>query len=315
MIYDLLVRFLGEPINSFHGKKQYSFNCPNCANIYNNNSVDNKHNLEIKLNNTNKKFKSKYVCKCWKCQYSGTVDKLIREFAPKHIHESFSDYKDDYILLDNSNNIQSSKDISLPKEFIPFTKYNENDNNHRWVYNYITEERGISIEQITKYNIGFCLKGKYHHRIIIPSYDRNNRLNYFIARTFHKKEKIPYDNPTNEKTLIIINENNINWNSTIFLTEGIFDMLALPQNTIPLLGLVMYDLIFKKIIKYKPNVVICLDKEAIDNSKKIKKELERFDINVAILKFDKKDCGQYNEDKEINKLNELIINCNIWKTE
>ena len=43
-------------------------------------------------------------------------------------------------------------------------------------------ECGVNKEDITKYNIGYCDGGMYSNRIIIPSYDLDNRLNYFIAR-------------------------------------------------------------------------------------------------------------------------------------
>ncbi len=39
-------------------------------------------------------------------------------------------------------------------------------------------------EDIIKYNIGFCNEGPYGGRVIIPSYDDNGKLNYFIARDY-----------------------------------------------------------------------------------------------------------------------------------
>lgn len=308
MVYDLLVRFLGKPSNCFHERKQYNFNCPSCAKLYNNGLVDSKFNLEVKLNNTNKKFRSKHICKCWKCHYSGQVERLIIDFAPSNIHKSYLDYKDDYFLIGDDSVItrKINKEVVLPKEFISFKNYDVNDSNHRWAYNYLKNERGLSYEEIIKFNIGFCLKGKYHHRIIIPSYDKYNRLNYFITRTFHNKEKNKYDNPNIDKTNIIVNENNINWNSTVFITEGVFDMFPLPPNTIPLLGLILYELLLNKLITHKPNVVLCLDKEAYKDSLVILKVLINNNIPTKILTFDKKDCGDYNKDNEKYKLVGLI---------
>ena len=51
----------------------------------------------------------------------------------------------------------------------------------------------------------------YSNRIIIPSYDLDNRLNYFIARSIHAEEKFKYKNPPVSKNVIMF-ENQINWN-------------------------------------------------------------------------------------------------------
>jgi DNA primase len=124
------------------------------------------------------------------------------------------------------------------------------------------EERGITREDIRRYNIGYCDSGHYANRIIIPSYDRDNRLNYFIARSVFTEEKFKYKNPPVSKNVIMF-ENQINWKEPITLVEGVFDAMAVKRNAIPILGKFvpkkLNDAIFKNGVK---SVNILLDEDA-----------------------------------------------------
>jgi DNA primase len=51
--------------------------------------------------------------------------------------------------------------------------------------------------------------------------------------------------------------------------EGVFELLTVPYNTIPILGKKISYHLFKKILHYKPNVVILLDPDAIVESYEI----------------------------------------------
>ena len=78
-----------------------------------------------------------------------------------------------------------------------------------------------------------------------------------------------YKNPPCEKDLIIFNEYLIDWNKDIFLCEGAFDSIFLP-NSIPMLGKFMSDLLFSTLYeKAKGNIIICLDSDAWVNSLKL----------------------------------------------
>jgi DNA primase len=83
--------------------------------------------------------------------------------------------------------------------------------------------------------MGFCPKGLYAGRVIIPSYDSNNKLNYFIARSVFDDEPYKYKNPPVSKNVIMF-ENQINWSEPITLCEGAFDALSIKRNAIPILG-------------------------------------------------------------------------------
>ena len=113
-----------------------------------------------------------------------------------------------------------------------------------------------------EYNIGFTTKGKHKNRIIIPSYDEFGDLNYFVARAWDKWVKPKYLNPDIPKQEFIFNENLINWDGTIFLVEGAFDHIVIP-NSIPLLGKVLHPKLKTMLInKAKSDIIIELDDDA-----------------------------------------------------
>jgi DNA primase len=124
------------------------------------------------------------------------------------------------------------------------------------------KQRNLSTEDIRRYNIGYCDGGHYTGRIIIPSYDMDNRINYFIARSVFPDEPFKYKNPPVSKNVIMF-ENQINWDEPITLVEGVFDAMAVKRNAIPILGKFipkkLNENIYKKGVK---SINIFLDEDA-----------------------------------------------------
>tara|TARA_R110000823_G_scaffold24480_2_gene72781 strand:- start:446 stop:841 length:396 start_codon:yes stop_codon:yes gene_type:complete len=83
-----------------------------------------------------------------------------------------------------------------------------------------------------------------------------------------------YLNPITSKEDIIFNEDKIDWNKNLFLVEGVFDSLFIP-NSIPMLGKVMSDklweVIYKKLTK---KLFIVLDSDAWNDAIKLYKKLD-----------------------------------------
>ena len=134
------------------------------------------------------------------------------------------------------------------------------------------KQRGITEEIIKEYRIGYTTDGDFAFRVIIPSYDKEGELNYFIARSW-VPHKIKYKNPTIPKETIIFNEFNIDFDKDIYLVEGAFDMLFL-ENSIPLLGKNISPLLFERLYnEANGEIHICLDGDAWDNAQKLFHEL------------------------------------------
>jgi DNA primase len=257
-----ILKNIFKDVRGYKISDQVQVNCPRCQSKSGLSVPDGKFNLEI---NT-----TKNVFRCWKCEdpsFSGSLGWLIKMYGTK------SDY-DKYISISSIlGNIWVDKKIDfepvvLPPEMIHFSEYDSTNLYHKEAYDYLTKERKLTEEVILKYRLGFCLNGKYEKRIIIPSFDKNGIVNYFVARNYNKfKKKYPYLNPKADKN-IIFNDGLINWNSTVYLVEGVFDMLSTPNST-PLLGKKISKELFDKLKKIKPNVVILLDPDAFKEQMQI----------------------------------------------
>lgn len=259
MLTSLLRNTFGEPKNIYKGGIQYNFNCPNCAKKHNLGIPDGKYNLEINIANTNKNYNTSMVYKCWKCGISGKLKNLLKYHAKKNDYNLFLDIEDDlYIPSEHEENINPE----LPDEFVSFRDINLKKPKSGKAYDYVLKERCIRENIIKKFNVGVCFDGEYKNKIIIPSYDKDGKLNYFISRSFNEKDYIKHKAPKIPKSNFIGNEYFVNFNSTVYIVEGAFDMLSLPINTVPLYGKYMFSNLIHKLYKFNPNVIIWLDPDA-----------------------------------------------------
>ena len=121
---------------------------------------------------------------------------------------------------------------------------------------------------IEKFNIGFCYQGPFENRIIIPSYDEEDNLNYFVARSYLSRTKMKYKNPEVDKDTLIWNDHLINWDEPVYIVEGAFDSIFLP-NSIPMLGKFMTNILFNKLYDNAKKIVIVLDPDAWNDAEKL----------------------------------------------
>jgi DNA primase len=259
-ISSILGSFLGESRKHNESSGQISFDCPACSMDKGMPQGDRKGNLEINY--------EKDVYKCWVCKDThnmyGSIIKLIRKYGTEKNLRDYKLFKPDAFL---SNDDKQQLAITLPEGYRLISECNHKDFKYNSVIKYL-ESRKITKDIIDKYQIGYTTRGTYFNRIIIPSYDEDGILNYFIARWFDKQyTKIKYLNPEVEKQSIIFNEYLINWDATIYLVEGATDHIVIP-NSIPLLGKFISDeLLYKLHEKAKANVVILLDGDAVEDAK------------------------------------------------
>ncbi len=182
--------------------------------------------------------------------YIWNIEKVILEkYNHSIINKPSEDYKTDI--------------LQLPKEFVSLSQLKQIDEYSANILN-ILSNRNISSIDIIRYNIGYCKEGKYKDRIIIPNYNENNELNFFIGRYIGDNKYTPnYLGPDVEKNKIIGFENLINFNLPITLTEGNFDAISIRFNSIPLYGKFISEKLLYKLIKYQPPIIyIILDNDA-----------------------------------------------------
>ena len=240
---------------------------------------------------------------CWVCDSKGRkIQTLLKRLHvdSKRIKKVYEIYGDDYIVSSTTTD-EEKVELRLPSEFKSLLKKPKGLNPlYKKVVQY-AKDRRISKEDIIKYNIGYCDSGIYTNRIIIPSYDVDGRLNYFIARSVFTEERFKYKNPPISKNVTIF-ENQINWNKPITLTEGVFDALAVKRNAIPLLGKfipkTLMDSIYKKGVK---EIKIILDKDAQDQALYYVNYFMNNGITVTNILPTEKDAGDMGF-SEVNKM-------------
>jgi len=249
-------------VNGLQHSEQLQVNCPRCQEREGLSHPDGKFNLEI---NT-----AKRMFRCWKCdepRFSGSLGKLIRTFGSHMDYEMYKSYAGIYHDYADTENDDECAHVQLPDEMISFSQMDVENPEHFEAYNYLVLERKISRDIILKYRLGFCTTGKYAKRIIIPSFDAQGELNYFVGRSYDPKEKKrKYLNPPVDKDKIIFNEGLVNWDSTVYLVEGAFEQLSFPVNIIPMLGKTIFVALYMKLKELKPNVVVILDPDAYKNA-------------------------------------------------
>ena len=278
MINELLVslvsRVLGEGKMTARGNR--AFYCPLC----------NHHKPKLEINFTDNK-KGHHPWHCWVCNEKGkflnTLFKKVKAL-PEHFSELKSLVKTGYQVKD----VEVVKsNLKLPEEFISITT---NDKNiiGRQAWSYL-KNRGITIEDIEKYNIGYCEYGRYAKMIIIPSYDKNGQLNYYTGRSFEKDPYIKYKNPEASRN-IIPNEHLINWNLPLVICEGMFDAIAIKRNAIPLLGKNIQSELMKKIVTSTiEKIYIALDIDAMKQTLKFAEEFMNEGKEVYLIDLKDKD--------------------------
>jgi DNA primase len=230
---------------------------------------------------------------CWVCDSKGKrIQSLLRKLhTDSHkLKKIFEIYGDDYITYTPSTD-DEKVELRLPNEFQSLLKEPKGFSPvFRKVIQY-ANSRGITKEDIIRYNIGYCDSGLYSGRIIIPSYDSNNRLNYFIARSVFDEEKFKYKNPPVSKNVIMF-ENQINWNEPITLVEGVFDAMAVKRNAIPLLGKFipqkLNDSIYKRGVS---EINILLDSDAQEQALRYTTQLQNQGITTKNIIPSDKDAG------------------------
>lgn len=276
LLVDILESFLGDTRKHNEDTGQIAFDCPACSAEKGMVDGDGKGNLEINYN--------RGMFKCWACQETnnmhGPVIKLLKKYAtPKNIR--------DYLLVKPDADLVSEKQkkeivLTLPEGYKKLSECTEKDYKSQQALSYL-RERGITDDIIKYYEIGYTFRGKFFNRVIIPSYDSEGKLNYFIARWFAKEyTKLKYLNPDVEKQEIIFNEQKINWDSTIYIVEGATDHIVVP-NSIPLLGKFLSPQLIELLHdNAQAFIVIVLDDDAYEDAKRLYRELNFGDLRGRI---------------------------------
>jgi DNA primase len=263
VLVELLSDVLGAPNQHYESKGQISFDCPVCAEEKGLDNGDGKGNLEINY--------IRHVYKCWACGEThgthGPLGKLFDGYATKAQKKVYNLIKPEEFKQEEKKKTR----LRLPEGFTSFKDSNPRFIPHIEAYKYL-QSRGITDDIIDRYKIGYTVTGDYAYRIVVPSYNTENTLNYFVARAWVPK-KMKYKNPPVPKDEIIFNEGAVDWKKDVYLCEGVFDSFFLP-NPIVMLGKKMSKLLFETLyLKAEGNIIICTDGDAFTDGVKLYHEL------------------------------------------
>tara|TARA_R100000808_G_C2152817_1_gene162541 strand:+ start:87 stop:1055 length:969 start_codon:yes stop_codon:yes gene_type:complete len=267
-------------LRSFLGHSQkvgaeHLFTCPKCRH----------HKKKLSINIGKDSFK------CWICDYkSPSIARLVRRyggFNQKVEWERISGRIDlsspesDLVSMINTigETAQESLEevISLPTEFKTLTGTPTHISAVK-AMRYLNS-RAVDKKDILKWKIGYCSTGEYEDRIVIPSFNTDGRVNYFIARSYGDSW-MKYKNPPAHKD-IVFNELYVDWDSDLILVEGVFDALV-AGNAIPLLGSSLREdsRLFSKIVRHDTPLYIALDHDAESKAIRLINSLLKYDMEI-----------------------------------
>jgi len=280
-----------------HSNDEHLFYCPKCKH----------HKRKFSMNLEKDAFK------CWICDYYGrSIRRLVRKYGNFRTLQKWDKLngREDVTKFDDlfseETEIEPLQRFDLPQEFISLA--NENLSLAMTpALNYL-ENRGIIKKDIIRWKIGCCMQGEYNNRIIIPSFDEEGYVNYFVARTFNGAWK-KYLNPQASKD-IIFNELYLDFDQDLIIVEGIFDAVIAGPNAVPILGSTLREnsKLFQQIIKNDTPIYIGLDSDAESKSKRIIKDLLNYGVEVYKINtsgFD--DIGSMPKKEFLKRKNEAVL--------
>ena len=194
------------------------------------------------------------------------------------------------------NKTEIKEELVLPKEFIhlyefPKIKDIQVKMQMKQALSYL-RLRGIGRTDILRYGIGYCPNGNYSGRIIVPSYDENFNLNFFVSRSIFEEDVLKYKNPKWSKDVIGF-DCFIDWDEPITIVEGVFDAITARYNAIPLFGKIIQPKLRERIVLRKPpKIIVALDNDAYSDAIKISSSLLSDGINVSIVQMESKDINE-----------------------
>jgi len=254
--------------NYFDKGSELLFTCPSC----------NHHKRKFSVN------LDKNAYKCWVCDYRGrNIRRLVRRFGSytqlqkwdsitdRSDLERFSD------LFVEQQRTEDAQKLELPPEFVSLCS-SSLPATATYAKRYL-EKRGVNYEDIVKWKIGYCFSGEYRNRIVIPSFDSDGDINYFIARSY-TGDSYKYKNPRASKD-VTFNELYINWNRDLTIVEGVFDALV-AGNAAPILGSTLRkgSRLLREIVRNDTPIYIALDPDAAKKERKIIKTLLKYDVEL-----------------------------------
>ena len=261
-LINLLESVLGTAKNSGN---ESTFTCPYC----------NHHKKKLVINTLTEKWH------CWVCGVKGIGAERI--FKKLGAFEKIPKLKSISKIRTFTNTKDKIEHVSLPLEFTPLVNGTTSSPEFRNAARYL-KSRGLTKTDVLRYNIGYCEKGPYSGMVVIPSYDKDGLLNYFVGRSYYSST-FKHKNPKVSKDVIGL-ELLINWNKSINICEGMFDAITIGENSIPIFGKFLPKKLKVKIREEKVGRVnIILDNDARKEALQLCEYLIAENVDVRMIEI------------------------------
>jgi len=250
---------------------------------------------------------------CWVCDERGNniANFLWKNGFKNEARKLKSSIKkpDDLFNLFEEDTVDEKKEthVELPPKY-----HNLFVNKHKVMFGEVVKylyDRGLTDDNFIKYKVHFSI---VENKILFPSYDEREELNYYVTRSADPDSTYKYQNSGNPKIDIIFNEHLIKWDEPLYLVEGVFDYISCKQNAVPILGstLTSNSKLYKKLVHHQTPVVFALDPDA---NKKMFKSIENivmYNDHISyidwgsetrdISKMGTEDFSHYAKDHQVN---------------
>ena len=248
LLKQLLESILGRS-KSARGGDEAVFNCPSC----------NHHKKKLTFNLLSQKFQ------CWVCNYKGhrAFQLLKKAGAPGAAFGALKEIVKQYNFKQQTKQKVDANTLQFPHGVTPIMSSSAILSKHALHY---LDQRGITQQDVVKYDLHYCEEGPLRNMVVIPSYDADGFLNYYVGRSFDKNAYIKHKLASSTKDIIGF-EMYINWDLPVILCEGAFDAMAIKRNAIPLFGKKLSTTLMKKIIKSNvEKIYLALDEDALKDA-------------------------------------------------
>jgi DNA primase len=236
-------------------------------------------------NEKNKKNKLKLIIRlddgryqCWVC---GAKGNNIAFFASKHktgVNALFEIFG----KKTKKSEVEPQEELKLP-DASSFLLNKKLDPDQKATVRYVTS-RGLSHNDFYRWRLMYSSSRSYRRRVIVPSFDSDGNLNYYVARSIDEDRKPRYMNSRVPKNDVIFNEIDVDWNRPVVLVEGVFDAMKCGNNVIPILGstLSKRSRLYAQLTRHACGVTLSLDPDLKQKSYAIANDLARDGCDVSI---------------------------------
>lgn len=237
---------------------------------------------------------------CWVCAAKGkTLLPMLRKFKTRDATAEFRlKFLGEVLRFEDKQEEQPAK-FEYPEGYVPLGLLLDTKNpNTRACIRYLYK-RGWSDADIFKYRAGVTPGGKDPRRVYFISLDEEGNENFFVSRTIDDKNTFRYINSQLDKTQIVFNECDIDWDQPVYLVEGVFDLAQLKRNTVCMLGssLPESSLLFKKIVANECDVILALDSDVQAKAARIADNLVKYGCAVKMFPLgSSKDVGSMSQE-------------------